>query len=165
LPSSLFVVSTIGSLTVDFDGLAVTGATKFAQTMTSSVVSDDIYVDGNHWGMSGSLSPSQTIRNVGISGFTKSAGGLLTGRLSDTNLGTITASTAWAFGTGLGIEGPKPASVLTYDDFIIGGSTTGVGLSLPPVIVTNPQQAALDSASRAAKDAARARRATLEAAK
>lgn len=165
LPSSLFVVSAIGSLTVDFDGLAVTGATKFSQTLTSNVVSDDIYMDGNHWGMSGSLSPSQTIRNVGISGYTKSSGGLLTGRLTDTNLGTITASTAWAFGTGLGIEGPKPASVLTYDDFIIGSSTTGVSLLLPPAIVANPQQAALDTASRDAKESARARRAALEVAK
>lgn len=165
LPSSLFVVSTVGSLTVDFDGLTVLGATKFTQTLTSSVVSDNIYMDGNHWGMSGSLNPSQSINNVGISGYTKSSGGLLTGRLSDTNLGTITGSTAWTFGTGLGIEGAKPVAVLTYDDFIVGSSTSGASLSLPPLVVTNPQQAALEAASRVAKEATRDRRAQFEAAK
>ncbi|MGC4064811.1 MAG: hypothetical protein QM784_09235 [Polyangiaceae bacterium] len=142
----------VASVSIVFDGMHTTG-TKFSQVITSNVIEDAIYQDGNHWAMSGKLTPSQTIYNVGITAFTKSTSGLLTGHLSDTNLGTIAANTAWTFDSQLGVKGPKPASLLVFDSFILGSSSSSYGLQQIPDVVKSPKLAARMAALRAERQA------------
>lgn len=149
--------SNVASVSITFDGLITTG-TKFVQTMTSTVVPDTIYQDGNHWAMSGTLSPSQTIYNVGIDAYPKSASGLLLDDLIDTNLGTITANTSWSFESGTGVEGTKPVELLVFDSFILGSSTSGYGVSSLPDVLTDPDLASALSESTAKRKAVRERR-------
>jgi hypothetical protein len=154
----------VASMTIVFDGMQTT-ATKFSQVLTSNIIQDGIYQDGNHWAMSGTLTPSQAIYNVAIDVFTKSASGLVTGHLSDTNLGTIAANTAWAFDSLLGVEGPKPASLLTFDNFILGSGSSSFGLQPIPDVVKAPELAARMAAVRAEREATEERYAAAAAAK
>ncbi|HEY5955810.1 MAG TPA: hypothetical protein VIV60_04620 [Polyangiaceae bacterium] len=134
LPAAPISVSSIAALTVSLDGLDTT-ATRVPHTLTVSIVEDTIYVDNNHWAMSGSFKSSQAVRNIMISGFTKANSGLLTGRLSATNLGSVAANTAWPFATDLGVAGPKPIAILAYASLILGTSTSGVASSMSPLTV------------------------------
>jgi len=121
LPASAIAVSSVASLTVSLNGSAFND-TLFPHTLTATPIADTIYRDGNHFGMTGSFTPQQTVYNVGIVGYPKSTSGLLTGHLTATNLGTITGGTAWPFTTQTSVAGPQPAQILAYVDFILGAS-------------------------------------------
>jgi len=136
LPTSAIAVSAVASLTVSLNGSAFND-TLFPHTLTAAPIADTIYRDGNHFAMTGSFTPQQTVYNIGIAGYTKSSAGLLTGHLTATNLGTITGGTAWPFTTQTSVVGPQPAKILAYADFILGTS--------PSVIFSD--QAAADAAA------------------
>ena len=122
LPTSAVLVSAVASLTVTLTGSTYTGVTSFPEQMTVAPVSDTIYKDGNHFAMSGSFTPQQTVYNIGIAGYTKAASGLLSGHLTATNLGTVTAGTTWSFTSLTSIQGPQPTKVLAFPDFILGAA-------------------------------------------
>lgn len=136
LPAAAISVASVAEFTATLNGLDTT-ATPFLHTLTVSIVEDAIYVDNNHWAMSGSFKPSQAVRNIGITGYTKSSAGLLTGRLTATNLGSIAANTAWPFATDLGIVGPRPASILAYAEFILGTTLEATAGAMSP-LTTDP---------------------------
>jgi len=121
LPASAITVSSVATLTVSLNG-SVYSDTLFPHTLTATPIADTIYRDGNHFAMTGSFTPQQTVYNVRIAGYTKSSSGLLTGHLTATNLGTITAGTAWPFTTGTAVAGPQPVKILAYADFLLGAS-------------------------------------------
>lgn len=160
LPASPITVASIAEFTGTLDGLATT-VTPFPHTLTTSIVQDTIYVDNNHWAMSGSFKPSQTVRNIGITGYTKSSSGLLTGRLTATNLDSIAANTAWPFATDLGIEGPKPASLLASVEFILGTELTATAGAMSP-LTTDPVLDPIAIEQRTARKQAEARKALVD---
>jgi hypothetical protein len=158
LPSLPLRVSSVGQLTASLDGLVIS-ASQFSYELTTSIVQDSIYVDNNHWAMSGSFRPSQTVDNVLIAGYTKAASGLLTGRLTATNLDTVAAHTTWTFNTTIGIEGPRPASIIAYPDFIIS-ETSAMIVGLPdaaPPSRLDPTLSAAAAERRENRQAAEAR--------
>ena len=140
LPTSAVLVSAVASLTVTLTGSTYTGVTPFPEQMTVAPVSDTIYKDGNHFAMSGSFTPQQTVYNIGIAGYTKAASGLLSGHLTATNLGTVTAGTTWSFTSLTSIQGPQPTKVLAFPDFILGAAAN----------VTYTDQAAANAATNLA---------------
>jgi hypothetical protein len=154
LPSSPIAVSGVAGLTVTLTGSTYT-ATAFPHQLTVSAVSDTIYRDGNHFGMSGTFKPEQTVYNVGISGYAKAASGLIAGRLTATNLDTVTANTSWPFTSLTSVTGAQP-SMLAFAEFILGAAPEP-GLEL--ISASNSAERADLQALRKAHNEARLRRA------
>jgi hypothetical protein len=99
-----------------------------APLVTSSAVTEHSSLGAGYWSVSGSMTATGTIYNLGADAYMISSAGLVVGNETAFHLDTFLQGTTWAFETVAAYEGPQPTDHLLFNDFIEGAEMLELGL-------------------------------------
>jgi len=86
-------------------------AVRATPAVANPTIVQDAKRGAGFWAIAGSLTASETIYNIGVTGYPKDASGLVFRQATAIHLETLAAGTSWQWQTS-SYEGARPASFL-----------------------------------------------------